>query len=178
MKRRFMLAVATLLVLGLGSALVLTGCGTSTTSSGSTTSAGKSEESSATSTTNKGNKLAFGETGTWKGIEITVSEPTVDTKAEFVSEGKKVVYCTVVIKNNSDKDFDYNALGFTMFDSEHQSYDAFGMASVPDLSSGTLAPGETVKGAIAYEMPENATPGGIKWQPTIADSTKLVWGNP
>jgi hypothetical protein len=155
------------------------GAGTTTSSGASTTIAPTTSSTAAESTTSTTTaKLAWGDTGTWQGISITVAAPQVDPAPESVDPGDQVVYCTVTVVNNSKDAFDYNGLDFLLLDTAHQEYDNFGLTSMPDFGEGTLAPGETIKGAIAFELPASATAGGLEWQPRIASEPQLVWGQP
>jgi hypothetical protein len=164
-------------------AVVTAGCGGSsgtTTTSGttSTTVAPTTSSTEAETTTTTAAKLAWGGTGTWQGIDITVSEPREDSQPESVDPGDKVVYCMVKMVNDSKDPVDYNGLDFIMYDTDHQQYDNFGLTSMPDFGEGTLAPGDSVWKAVAFEMPSAATPSGMEWQPQTADAPQLIWGQP
>jgi Domain of unknown function (DUF4352) len=166
--------------------VALSGCsgltgGGATTSSGSgatsTTVAPSTSSTVAAATTSTTTaKLAWGDAGNWQGISITAAAPQVDQTPESVDPGDQVVYCMVKVVNNSKDAFDYNGLDFVMFDAAHQKYDNFGLTSMPDFGEGTLAPGESVEGAIAFELPATATPSGLEWQPQTATEPLLVWG--
>lgn len=159
---------------GGGSAATISGAGfTSSTLAPATTSTVAPVTTPTTAA-----KLAWGDAGTWQGISVSATAPLVDPSPDSVDPGDKVVYCLVTMINNSKDAFDYNGLDFTLFDTTHQAYDNFGLTSLPDLADGTLAPGEKVAGAIAFELPAAATPSGLQWQPATADAPELIWGQP
>ena len=107
-----------------------------------------------------------------------MGSPQVDPLPESVDTGDKVVYCEVKVINNSKDPLDYNGLDFTLYDTAHSEYDNTGLTSMPDFGEGTLNPGESVEGAVAFELPQGATPGGLEWQPETADTPLLIWGQP
>lgn len=159
---------------GGGSAATTSGVGaTNSTLASVTTSTAAPATTSTTAA-----KLAWGATGAWQGISVSATAPLTDPSPESVDPGDKVVYCLVTMVNNSKDAFDYNGLDFTVFDTAHQEYDNFGLTSLLDLGDGTLAPGEKVAGAIAFELPAAATPSGLEWQPETAGAPELVWGQP
>ena len=127
----------------------------------------------------------FGATVDVGDLLITVGPPTDDTAnldemtKEFMLEpGQKAIYCMVEIVNNGDEPFSYNTLGFVMYDSEGMTYDSlFPVSSQPDLGSGDLLPGRTVKGAISFAMPEGASPAYVDFQRDIFSDVDASWGN-
>ena len=158
----------------LAAALALSGCslsggGTTTTAAPTTTTAAPTTTTEAETTTTAAIELKFGGKGTWQGISVTVESAQLDTTPVLVGAGNKVVYCMVTIMNGSKGAFDYNG---------HQEYDNAGMSSVADIGEGTLAPGETAQGAVAFEIPMNAQVAGMKWQPSTSDAPVLIWGTP
>jgi hypothetical protein len=176
-------AVVTLaLAVALGG--LLGGCtgsaGGSTTSSAqapsSTTIAPETTSTVAETTSTTAAKLTWGQTGKWQGISVTAASPQNDPSPGLVGDGNKVVYCVVTLANTSPDPFDYNGLDFILFDREHQEYDNYGLGSVPDVGEGTLAPGESVTGAVAFEVPQAAVPSGLEWQPRAAGEPQLIWG--
>lgn len=167
----------------LAAALALSGCslsggGTTTTAAPTTTTAAPTTTTEAETTTTAAIELKFGGKGTWQGISVTVESAQLDTTPVLVGAGNKVVYCMVTIMNGSKDAFDYNGLDFSIYDTNHQEYDNAGMSSVADIGEGTLAPGETAQGAVAFEIPMNAQVAGMKWQPSTSDAPVLIWGTP
>jgi hypothetical protein len=182
-----MAAAAVLLAVAVALGGLLGGCagsagGSATTSNAgaatSTTFAPTTTSTVAETTSTTAAKLAWGDTGKWQGISVTAAGPQTDPSPELVGEGNKVVYCTVNVANNSPDPFDYNGLDFMLFDSAHQEYDSYGLTSMPDFGEGTLAPGESLSGAVAFELPQSATPSGLEWQPQSMTAPQLIWGQP
>lgn len=163
-------------------ALLLSGCSlsgdttTTTVPAPATTMAPITTTTEAQTTTTVAAELSWDGTGAWNGISVTAAAPQTDNDPAFVGEGNKVVYCTVKLTNGSKEQFDYNGLDFVMFDSAHQEYDNAGLTSMPDLGQGSLAPGESVQGAVAFELPLAAAPSGLEWQPESAGTPNLIWG--
>jgi hypothetical protein len=122
--------------------------------------------------------LPWGSTATWNDVAITVSQPLVDSTAPYTEAGTRIVFCDVTIANRGDEATDYNGLYFSLVDAEHQAYDDFALTDLHDLGSGSLAPAETVKGVIAFELQGASKPAGIKWRPDIVTETKITWGQP
>ena len=179
-------AAAVTLALAVASGGQLTGCatstGASTTSSGdvttSTTLAPATTSTAGETTSTTAARLTWGDTGKWQGVSVTAASPQNDPSPGLVDAGNKVVYCVVSLVNNSPDPFDYNGLDFILSDTGHQEYDNYGLGSVPDIGEGTLAPGESVSGAVAFELPQAAVPAGLKWQPRAAAEPQLIWGEP
>ena len=171
----------TALVLVLLATAALTGCAGSgnaatTTSTPTTTAAPTTTSTEAETTTTLAVPIDWGKTATWEGVSLTANAPTVDPLPESVDTGDQVVYCLVKLVNNTKDPYDYNGLDFSLYDTNHQEYDAFGLTSMPDLGTGTLAPGESAEGAVAFEMPSGATPGALVWQPESAAAPQAIWG--
>jgi hypothetical protein len=184
-RARSLAATTCIVVLLLAAALVWSGCsgsagGATTTIAAITTSIVAPETTStiADTTTTTALMLEWGEKGTWQDISVTVDAPQLDPTPESVDAGNKVVYCMVKIVNNSKDPFDFNGLDFMLFDAAHEEYDNFGLTSKADLAEGTLAPGGTATGAVAFEMPESAAPSGVEWQPQTEAAPVLIWGQP
>ena len=181
--------IAAIFMLALAMALggLLAGCagstgGGATSSTGAvsttTTPAPSTTTTVAETTTTSLTKLAWSDTGKWQGISVTAAAPQVDPSPELVGAGNKVVYCMVTLTNNGTDPFDYNGLDFILLDTDQQEYDNYGVSSMPDVGEGTLAGGESVSGAVAFEVPQSATPGAVEWQPHSADTPQLAWGQP
>jgi hypothetical protein len=162
----------------LAAACAGSGATTSTSAAATTTSASTTSTTvAATTTTIVAVKSAWGASGTWQDVSLTAAPPQTDPSPELVGDGNKVVYCMVTIKNGSSDPFDYNGLSFTLTDSAGEQYENFGLTSMPDLGEGTLQPGETVEGAVAFEIPQAGTPAGLQWQPDSASAPAVEWGD-
>jgi hypothetical protein len=155
---------------------------TATTMAGSDTTTPETTDSA-----NASDPLAqkFGSTTDLGDLLVTVDVPTDDTanldetaKSILLEPGEKAIYCMVTIVNNGSEPFAYNTLGFTMYDSEGLTYDSlFPVSTQPDLGSGDLLPGRTVRGAISYAMPEEASPAYVDFTRSLFDTVEASWGN-
>jgi len=127
----------------------------------------------------------FGATVDLGDLLITVQAPVDDTanldattKELMLGPGQKAVYCMVSIVNNGSQTFAYDSAGFTMFDAEGLTYESlFPVSTQPDLGSGDLLPGRTVKGAISWAMEKAATPAYVNFQRSATGGTEASWGN-
>ncbi len=119
--------------------------------------------------------LIFGETGVWEGVQVTVSTPTDDPEADAPLDNERIVYCTVGMVNRSNQSLEYDGLEFMLFDSEGQLYEDFGKSSIPALGVGILEPGDTVTGAVAYNLPTQATVSSVAWQRGFLADPQLTW---
>lgn len=119
--------------------------------------------------------LGFGEKGTWNGITVTVESPEVDPAPALVGEGNRVVLSMVTITNEGKDVFDYNGLDFQLYDADENEYDSAGLSSVADLGQGSLAPGETAQGAVAFELPMLAKVATVDWQPADTQTPVFIW---
>ncbi|MCX8032730.1 MAG: DUF4352 domain-containing protein [Thermoleophilia bacterium] len=126
----------------------------------------------------------WGGTAKLKGLEITVAAPVDDTanldeitREMLLEPNQKAVYCMVSISNIGDEPYSYNALAFTMYDTEGMKYESLmAPCSKPDLGTGQVLPGKTVKGAVAFAMPEDATPSYVVFQRDIFSDIEAKWG--
>ena len=69
-------------------------------------------------------------------------------------------------------------MDFSLIDAEGFSSDCMGASSRAGLSSGTLTPGQTVKGYLAAELPAASTPAQVEfatWLPTAKDDWIATW---
>lgn len=71
----------------------------------------------------------------------------------------------VTIKNERTEPVDYSPVSYRMVDSEGFNYSwAVILPSKPELDSASLAPGQTVKGYVSFELPESATPKQVVFE--------------
>ena len=103
-------------------------------------------------------KVGWGETATVDGaLQVTASAPQRDPSARAVESASDdvVVYCVVTIKNVGTHARSYDLSWLTlMSDGEGWSGGGDGLQTsiTPALVPGTLDPGETVTGAVAFQF--------------------------
>ena len=93
------------------------------------------------------------------GIAMIVNSITTNpnpSQFSSASEGKTYLIVDVLIENTSAEPLSYNPYYFTVKDSN--SYEYSGGETVPDprFSSGQLAPGDSVRGLVGFEIPISA----------------------
>jgi hypothetical protein len=108
----------------------------------------------------KGDYVAWGETATiLDGVAMTAYPPQVDPLATPIREGNVVVYCMIEITNGADEAFPYDQKEFTLDakgEGSTAGWEGRLTVSEPPLLSGTLEPGETVRGALPFEFSPEA----------------------
>jgi Domain of unknown function (DUF4352) len=106
----------------------------------------------------------WGEPVTIEGLErITVGAPFVDNDAEPVDipgfPGGVVMCCAITIENIGSQPLHYDE-SFFQLSSRNETWIGGGggikPSAVPALGSGELAPGDVVRGAIAFQFTEEA----------------------
>jgi hypothetical protein len=99
------------------------------------------------------------------GVTIMADAPKVDSQARPAHPGNVVLYCVVEITNGGDGPFDYRPVDFALFVQKGVSAggvlgehsDLLTTVSEPPLLAGTLEPGGTIRGAVAFEV----SPSGV-----------------
>lgn len=136
------------------SALAVAASGETSKATSTSTSVGKN-----TSTFKVGESVKLGD---WAVTVNSVENPfTSSSSFDTPAEGKKYVAVDVSVQNNSTKPEIVSSLAcFSLQDSTGQSYTQALVAGAPSAPNGEVAPGETVRGTIVYEVPESAT--GLK----------------
>ena len=87
-------------------------------------------------------------------------------------EGTRYQNLEVIIENASEDTVEYNRLFFTLVGEEAQ-YESLAQAAGPVLLSGTLRPGEWVRGHVAFAIPEEAEPLRLRYDPGVPDGQ--IW---
>ena len=103
--------------------------------------------------------IALGESGTYKGVTITVTkvEKSEGTSIDSPKDGMEFVIVHVKIENTGKKNISYNPFDYKIINSKKQITDqAFTIVdSDTALSSGELAPGGEIEGTISFEQPKD-----------------------
>jgi hypothetical protein len=105
-------------------------------------------------------EVRWGETATFAGgIRMVAYAPQVDPRAKPLTPGDVVLYCMVDITNGRSQPFLYEQADFALYAKDRTAIGGLaGGLALPSelvLLSGTLAPGETVQGAVPFELPED-----------------------
>ncbi len=105
----------------------------------------------------------WGETATFADdIRMVAYAPKVDPRATPVYPGDIVLYCMVDITNGGSSPLKYDLARFGLYAKDKTCPGGLNgkltTVSEPPLASGTLAPGETVQGAVPFELPEDQVP--------------------
>jgi len=102
-------------------------------------------------------------------FELTVnsySNPYVSSDEFYQpTPGQLWVLVDVSITNVSDETQDYGSFDFTLRDADDFSYDTAYLGQERDLSSGSLRPDETIRGEVGFELPVDALPERLVFDP-------------
>lgn len=88
--------------------------------------------------------------------------------------GNKYVTVDITLQNNSKDPYTYNALEFKLHDNQDYGYDMTVSDKDPQLSSGTIQPGEKTRGFITFEIPEGNTPAKLVYTPGFWNLSQII----
>lgn len=156
-----------LIIIGLISLIGLTGC---SSNDNTTTTNDKSEENitssnNDTENTNVPNHKIGEKVDLDKNKSVFVSVTNVRKVEKDILENdiKDTYAIEIEIINNSENDVESNFLdNYILKDSENRICDAILNTIKHELTFDTIRPGDTLKGEIAYELSEGATPKTIE----------------
>lgn len=148
------------------------------------TSSEKGENTSSSSSSEKNNtseektEFKVGDIIAFDGKELTVEkvERNYDTGKTFVTpkDGKEFVKVNVKIENKSDNELSYNALDFSIEDSEGSIETHNIMANADDaIVAGNLAKGGKKTGSVIFEVPAGSNLK-LHYKPSFWSSKKVV----
>ncbi len=105
------------------------------------------------------------------GVTATFSAPTRDKGGQDSSLKPGYIFQVVhvTLRNHGKYTYKYNSLDFTLLDPGAHAYEegtAYDNNLAQPIDTGSLAPGKTISGQIAYIVPSTLTPAAISWQPT------------
>jgi hypothetical protein len=111
-----------------------------------------------------------GRMGEWidtGGIHLTVL--SLQQRAQFdgirIEQGRVFQVVEVLIENHSDQPQIYNPVFFTLVDQEDQEFIEINRHVIRSLMSGTLRPGEWVRGELVFETAESDTGFTVRYDP-------------
>lgn len=110
---------------------------------------------------------ALGETVERDGYSLTaesVEDPTTPGTLYTPEEGKKLLAVQIVVGNESDKVISVNPLNTFLVDTDGYVYTAELGGRDGQINTTDLSPGERVRGWVAFEVPEGATPESVRYR--------------
>ncbi len=119
----------------------------------------------------------IGETVRSGSFELTVnslSNPYVSGDQFYQpTPGQLWVLFDVSVKNVSDETQDYGSFDFTLRDADDFSYDTAYLGQERDLSSGSLRPDEAIRGEVGFELPVDALPERLVFDPGFFGESRI-----
>ena len=103
--------------------------------------------------------------GTLNGVSLTIKS-VEDYEDEMfpADENKKYVSIDVLVENNSGKTISINALNFTLKDTDNYEYRNTLSSVDPAIVVAELEGGRSLRGFIAYEVPEDVSLQELKYE--------------
>ena len=160
--------------------------GTTTTFGHAQTTDSRPASSTPSTDTPQGPTLSWGETAALEGRTVTVSEPVDDPQAVAPWPGSRMVYSIVTIVNTGSTTLTYRASEFFLEGNGSGSSglpprgggasDAtVGGQPMLEAGGGTLAPGESVTGAVHFQLKAEDVP--VKLRLVSPTSTNVVYAS-
>jgi hypothetical protein len=151
---------------------------TTTFGQAQTTVLTSSPGATSTITTLRQQELKWGETAMIDGGAVTVEAPVADPAAMSPQEGFKVVYSLVTITNTGETPISYSQYDFNL-EGRHSGGTGSGVplaaGAQPDLEMGTLPPGQTVTGAVRFNLSQDDDPILVWLLVPWSEQTRLNW---
>lgn len=113
--------------------------------------------------------VALGETAENDGYSLvveTLEDPAPHGLIYNPTEGTKLVAVEIVVGNESGEQITVNALNTILIDTNGYLYEAELAGRDGQIELVDLNAGERVRGWVAFEIPENATPESVRYQVT------------
>ncbi|MBU2600649.1 MAG: DUF4352 domain-containing protein [Actinobacteria bacterium] len=179
------------LAIALIGVMLLTGCGTESTTTTAAEVAPTTTTANATTTTTTAlttttttlGSLSWGESDVYADdgvpeLEISVEAPEVDATAatKYIDPGRQVCVVLVTIRNLSVAPHDYNKFDFTAYDGRdfEAPHPSWYRTQLPELEQGTLPPGGTVKGYVPFDLPDDQRIVRVQYD-RVSDGRLLWW---
>lgn len=162
--RKALVVMAVAAGLAVATASGSTNTATKTGSNGSTPSSDAGSSSGAPSATFAvGDQVKLGDwTIVVNGVTVPYTSPNQFTQP---AAGNQYVTVDTSVTNNGSKAQGVSSLAcFKLVDSTGQSYSETIVVGAPAAPDGEAAPGETVRGTLAYEVPTTATGLALKFK--------------
>lgn len=110
-----------------------------------------------------------------KAVVVNSVKP-YKNKNQFMTpkEGSKVVSVDVSLKNNSSDSYNYNVLDFRLQDNQDYTYTNSVSDIEPYITTGVIQPGQTTRGYITYEIPEENEPIKLTYTPSFFGTSQVI----
>ncbi len=113
------------------------------------------------------------------GISVSASNLHVDSNGEWApSPGDQYVVVRIAITNSGSQAYEYNELYFYLQDAgdniRHDGDASDSNIINTELNSGSLPPGQTVAGDVAFEVPQNESRFTLLWEPGLLSNAVTV----
>lgn len=100
-----------------------------------------------------------------EGWYLTVNSPEEYSPTNYLeapSEGQKLISVELVYENTNDKTGSFSLTDLRLKDTEDHSFSQYYLGGKkPEMGSGDLEPGGTVRGYMTFEIPEESTPQSV-----------------
>jgi len=105
---------------------------------------------------------------------ISVQDPATPGMFYQPQPGSRLVAVEVIVSNAGSETVSVNPLYTSLVDVDGFVYEAELAARDGQIDTLDLAPGERVRGWVAFTIPENAQPAGIRYAPLLSDNILQV----
>lgn len=120
---------------------------------------------------------AVGEAVHQGNFELTVhsvTDPYDVSEDSFAPQsGNRWVLIDVSLTNVSEEPQNYGSFDFTVHDTNDKEYTSGFANQTPELDFGSLEAGETIRGQVAYELPEGAALDRLVYDPTFDPADRI-----
>jgi hypothetical protein len=112
---------------------------------------------------------SIGEPVRSENFELTVHslDDQYTTSDEYFqpTPGQRYVVVELSLKNVSDTSQDYSSFDFKLHDADNFEYDSTYVNAEHELDGGSLLPGETIRGSVAFQLPVDAQLDRLVYEP-------------
>jgi hypothetical protein len=105
---------------------------------------------------------------------VTLEDPATPGMFYDVQPGTRLVAVEIVVSNAGAETVSVNPLYTSLVDADGFVYEAELAARDGQIDTMDLAPGERVRGWVAFTIPEGAQPAGIRWNTLLSDNILQV----
>lgn len=103
-----------------------------------------------------------------------ITDPYVpDDEAFVAADGDRWLLIDVTLTNTSGEELDYGADYFAVFDTDEFDYGPSSANQPQEFDAGPLAPGDTARGQLAFEVPEDVQLERLVFDPDFDPETEI-----